>query len=95
MAKIVKIETLLKPSGRRFFSESQLEADPVLAAQGWERRFTADVQRVDEALELYSQLGYEVRAVPLPTGEFDDDCTDCHAVIAREFKTIYTRKKSS
>ena len=94
MAKIVKIESLLKAS-ERFFSEAQLAADPALVAQGWERRFTADVQRVEEALELYSQLGYEVRAVPLPAGEFDDDCTDCHAVIAREFKTIYTRRKSS
>ena len=94
MAKIVKIETSLSPSTRRFFSEAQLTADPVLTAEGWERRFTADAQRVEEALALYAQLSYEVRAVPLPPGEFEDDCTDCHAVIAREFKTIYTRRKS-
>lgn len=95
MAKIIKIEALMNSSERRFFSEAQLTADPALAAEGWERRFTADAQRVEEALALYAQLGYEVRAVPLPPGEFDDDCTDCHAVIAREFKTIYTRRKSA
>lgn len=94
MAKIIKIETLLNSAGQRFFSEAQLAPDPALVAAGWERRFTADLRRVEEVIELYSQLGYEVRAVPVPAEEFQDDCTDCHSVIASEFRTIYTRRKA-
>jgi len=94
MAKIVKLETLLNSSQRRFFSEAQLAADPSMTAEGWERRFTVDAQRIQEVIELYSQLGYEVRAVPLPAEEFHDDCIDCQSVIAKNFKTIYTRKKA-
>jgi len=93
MAKIFKVENLVNSTGRRFFSEAQLAADPALIVEGWERRFTADLQRIEEAVELYAQLGYEVRTVPVPTEELQEDCTDCHSVIARNFKTIYTRKK--
>ena len=95
MANIFKIESLLHSRERRFFSEAQISADPALLAEGWERRFTADLQRIEEVIELYSQLGYEVRAVPVPSEEFHDDCTACQSVIARNFKTIYTRKKAT
>ena len=94
MAKIIRIDALLSSSRRRFFSDAQLAGDAALVAEGWERRFTADLQRIEEVVELYSWLGYEVRAVPLPAEEFHDDCTDCHSVAAKNFKTIYTRKKA-
>ena len=53
MAKIVKIEELLGRSKDRFLTADQLEADPALVAEGWERRFTADAQRTAEVVELY------------------------------------------
>ncbi|MGA8223125.1 MAG: hypothetical protein WB780_15860 [Candidatus Acidiferrales bacterium] len=93
MAKIVKIETLFDGRGKRFFSDAQLQADPALVAEGWERRFTADAQRVREVTELYSQLGYEARAEPVHSEELKDDCEDCHSLIVSKFKTIYTRRK--
>lgn len=93
MKKFVKLESLLDSSSRRFFSDEQLQADPRLLAEGWERRFTTDEERAGEALELYSQLGYEVRAEPILQGELDVDCTDCHSVMRSRFKTIYTRMK--
>lgn len=64
-----------------------------LAAEGWERRFTADPARVKEAVELYTKLGYEVRTEPVRAAEFKDECGGCHAVPV-QFQTIYTRKKS-
>jgi hypothetical protein len=94
MTKIIKIEELLGHSTRRVLSDSQLEADPELVAQGWERRFTADPQRAQEATELYSQLGYEVRVESVRSIEFADDCEDCLSAAALGFKTIYTRKKT-
>ena len=79
--------------GKRFLSDAQLQPDPALVAQGWERRFTADAQRVKEAMELYTQLGYEVRAEPVHSDDLQDDCEDCHSLIISRFKTIYTRWK--
>jgi hypothetical protein len=94
MAKIVKIEELLGQAKDRFLTAEQLEADPALVAEGWERRFTADAQRTAEAVELYEQLGYEVRAEPVRAEEAGTDCEDCSTLMVVEFKTIYTRKKA-
>jgi hypothetical protein len=95
MTKIVKIEGLFDGSGGRFLSDAQLRPDSSLIAQGWERRFTADEQRAKEAMELYSQLGYEVRAEPVLPEELQDDCQDCRTVVSFYFQTIYTRKRTS
>jgi len=95
MAKIIKIENLADGLGRRFLSDAQLQPDSALIAQGWERRFTADKQRAKEAMELYSELGYEVRAEPVLREEVPNDCQDCRTVVSYYFQTIYTRKKAS
>ena len=91
---LIRIEAALGSSLDRALSPGQLQADPALAAQGWERRFTADVQRAKEAMELYEKLGYEVRAEPVRPQELDDDCEDCGTVVSFHFLAIYTRKKS-
>jgi len=91
---LIRIEASLVRSLERVLSPGQLQADPALVAQGWERRFTADAQRAKEAMELYQQLGYEVRAEPMRPEELDDDCEDCGTVVAFHFLAIYTRKKS-
>lgn len=93
MAKLVKIADLLHNSEGRFLSEAQLQPDPRLVAEGWQRRFTADAQRAKEAVELYTSLGYEVRAEPVTTADLHDDCDDCLASAALSLCTIYTRKK--
>jgi hypothetical protein len=95
MAKIVKIESLFDGLGRRFLSDAQLQPDSSLIAQGWERRFTADEERAKEAMELYTQLGYEVRAEPVRPEELQYDCQDCKTVVSSYFQTIYTRKRAS
>lgn len=95
MAKLVKIENLFPGSGQRVFSDAQLMPNSSLLAQGWERRFTADEQRAKEAMELYSQLGYEVRAEPVLPEELQDDCEDCKPVVSSYFQTIYTRKRAT
>ena len=89
---MVKIESL-SGGGERFFSEAQLEPDPRLVAEGWERRFTADAQRAEEARELYSRLGYEVRLEAVRAEEGHEDRADCHSRTLAKFQTIYTRKK--
>jgi hypothetical protein len=93
MTKLTKIESFFDRHADRVLSDAQLKPDPALVAEGWERRFTADEQRTNEAMELYRQLGYEVRAEPVRPEELHDDCLDCRTVVAFHFQTIYTRKK--
>lgn len=78
---------------RRFLSDAHLKPDPALVAEGWERRFIADRQRAEEVMELYRQLGYEVRAEPVRPNELEGECEQCQLVAALQFTTIYTRKK--
>jgi hypothetical protein len=94
MTEFIKIETLFASSSERVLSNAQLQPDPVLVAEGWERRFTADAQRVQEAMELYAQVGYEVRAEPLLPEQLTGECEGCRSLVISEFKTIYTRKKT-
>jgi hypothetical protein len=93
MTKIIKIEGLFEDLGKRFFSENQLQADPALVAEGWERRFTTDAERIEEVTQLYAQLGYEVRAESVEPAESNEGCEDCHSLSHSRFKTIYTRVK--
>ena len=93
MAKLTRIKALFERSTDRVLSDAQLKPDPALVAEGWERRFTADEQRAKEAMELYSQLGFEVRAEPVRAEELQDDCGDCRTIVSFHFQTIYTRKK--
>jgi hypothetical protein len=95
VTKLVNIEHLLDESSRRFFSDSQLAPDPALVAEGWERRFTADCERAAEAIALYADLGYEVRAEQIRSEQLQDDCTDCHSQAISTFRTVYTRKRKS
>jgi hypothetical protein len=83
----------VEQEARRFLSEAQLEGDPALLADGWERRFIADARRAEEAIELYESLGYEVLAEPVRKEELGEDCDDCQLLAALQFKTIYTRKR--
>jgi hypothetical protein len=70
------------------------EANPQLVAQGWERRFMADNERASEATELYTSLGFEVRAESVLASELSDQCLDCKLVVCRSYVTIYTRKRA-
>ncbi len=84
---------LVEQEARRRPSEAQLAGDPARIADGWERRFIADAQRAEEAMELYSELGYEVCADPVRPEELGEGCEDCRLLATSQFKVIYTRKR--
>jgi len=84
---------IVEQEARRALSEAQLEANPERIADGWERRFVADAQRAKEALDLYTEMGFEVCADPVRPDELGEDCEDCMLLAQLRFKTIYTRKK--
>ena len=66
-----------------------------LQEQGWTRRFTAMGQRLNEAVELYCQLGFETLLEP---AELDEEhlsgaegCESC--IVTTLARTIYIRPR--
>ena len=75
--------------------EFERPADPRLVADGWQRRFMADGQRLTEYVDLYSSLGYEIRTEIVQPEEIGPECTDCRLIVCRQYVTLYTRRQSS
>jgi hypothetical protein len=92
-ANAKSLSLVVEQEARRFFSEAGLKPDPTLVAEGWQPRFIGDARQVKEATALYEELGFEVRAEPVPVEQMGDECTDCQVLILLQFKTIYTRKE--
>ena len=55
--------------------------DPKLIAEGWERRFIADAKRAQDAIEMYAEMGHEVRIVVPKYGAVDDRKFKIHEVV--------------
>ncbi len=92
-AKTDELGLIVQQEAHRVLSEAQLAPDPKLVAAGWERRFFADGRRVQEMVDLYTELGYAVHLEPIKAEAFTDDCEDCGLVALLKFVTIYTRKR--
>jgi hypothetical protein len=92
--EVRRLGFLVEAEARRVLSEAQLEGDPQRMADGWVRRFIADRPRAEEAIELYTRLGYEVCSDPIAADGLADDCEDCLLVAQLKFVTIYTRRPS-
>jgi len=60
---------------------------------GWERRYLADPARTEEAIENYTQMGFEVHAEELSASDFGEGCSDCASSVCQSYVLIYTRKK--
>ena len=67
--------------------------DPNLIAQGWERRFMSDSDRIREATDLYTELGFEVRTESILPVELNAICGDCRLATCRSYMTLYIRKR--
>ena len=63
-----------------------------LEKEGWQRQFTTDQSRLEEMVDFYQSLGYEVRVeaaceeLPLP------ECASCYEKFCDKYKTIFVRK---
>jgi hypothetical protein len=64
--------------------------------EGWTRRFTAIGARLNEAIELYRGLGYEIRLEPgEPGSEGVADTSACEQCFVMSVaRTIYTRPRN-
>ncbi len=63
-----------------------------LLQDGWEYRFVASGQRLSEAQELYTELGFDVRSESIPPEAFPEGCEECRLILMLNFKAIYTRR---
>jgi hypothetical protein len=62
-----------------------------LKSEGWVQQFTASGARLEEAIENYHMLGFEVKTVPVR----ELDCSDCTVCFDNENDVpvmIFTRK---
>ncbi len=66
-----------------------------LQEAGWTMRFTALGRRLDEAVELYRQLGFEVLLEPAnPDEQASSGAESCkHCFVTTYARTIYTRPR--
>jgi hypothetical protein len=63
-----------------------------LTRQGWQKQVTYDEPRLSEMVDMYREIGFEVRL------EFFDPlqepvCTECMQVSPERYQTIYTRQR--
>jgi hypothetical protein len=81
-----------RPSEIGDFLGCTLPPDAKMTAEGWERRFIADARMARDAVDTYTQLGYEVRLEPIDTDGLKDECSGCKALF-KQFSAVYTRKR--
>ena len=62
-----------------------------LRGEGWEPRFSASGSRLDEAIENYKNLGYEIKTVPIKE-LIADGCKICFDDESDQSSMIFTRK---
>ena len=62
-----------------------------MAEEKWEKAFTVEKERVEEYVELYRQMGYEVKVVDVST--CNQDCGVCY--LGGGYVEIWIRKEAS
>lgn len=75
-----------------------------LVRAGWEKRFVACEPRLSEMVEMYEEIGFEVRLEPLPTKEEieaesaspceGNECTVCFDIDRERYRIIFTRPRA-
>ena len=68
------------------------QRDEELKKKGWVRQFVTDEPRLSEAVELYKEIGYEVRLEEATFEEVNQLCKNCLQSDCAKYKTIYIRK---
>lgn len=62
--------------------------------KGWTRQFTVEVERADEYVELYEEMGNEVRVEPVtPDLQETEECATCFLAACDRYVVIYTRPR--
>lgn len=65
-----------------------------LRSEGWEPRFSASGSRLDEAVENYKNLGFEIKTIPVKE-LIADGCKICFDDESDQSAMIFTRKSGN
>ncbi|MDQ7029705.1 MAG: hypothetical protein Q9O62_07985 [Ardenticatenia bacterium] len=68
------------------------KSDEELEHEGWKRRFVVAPARLEETVELYRSLGYDIHLEPLSPDELEEQCRECRLAVAF-FRVLYTRPR--
>jgi len=63
-----------------------------LEKQGWVKQTTYDEPRLSEIVEMYEEMGFEVRLEPFDPDD-ETGCSECMKLQPDKYKTVYTREK--
>lgn len=64
-----------------------------LEARGWERRSVLCEPRLSECVELYEQLGFEVKLVPLDPQNMPEGCGVCYEKNIDKYRIVYVLRR--
>ncbi|MFX1592734.1 MAG: hypothetical protein ACFFB6_08395 [Promethearchaeota archaeon] len=62
-----------------------------IRGKDWEKGFTIEENRVNEYVELYKSIGYEVRVEPATPDE-QEECQTCFKAEFDNLRTIYIKR---
>ncbi len=85
--------TELRATQNELATGASVHDDPVIDADGWERRHLSDPVRARESIELYESLGFEVMSRRLQPDDLGPECQACAASVCRSYVLIYTRPR--
>jgi hypothetical protein len=63
------------------------------AEHEWREKGTYSEPRLSEVIDMYKELGFEVRLEPFAPNN-KTECTECMRGSAKRYKAVYTRKKN-
>jgi hypothetical protein len=72
-------------------ADTGVTAEQQLIAQGWTRQFNTDEPRLSEAVEMYEEMGLEVRLEPVVVDPGSETCQMCYEQDCHRYQTIWTR----
>jgi len=72
--------------------KDEKKLDLPIRGKDWERGFTVEELRVNEYVELYNSIGYEVRVEPATPNE-EEQCQACFKVDFNNLCTLYIKQK--
>ncbi len=71
--------------------KDEKKLDIPIRGKDWEKGFTVEENRVNEYVELYESIGYEVRVEPATLDEMED-CQECLKADFDNLRTIYIKR---
>jgi len=71
--------------------ENNMSKNTQLEKDGWENRGVFDDPKLSDVVEIYEEMGFEVRLEPFEPEE-ESGCVRCMMLQPDKYKTVFVRK---